>query len=202
MALGRRELAEGLAELIARICLVEPPKKLPRTESQFAALLEESVEAISIATQDIAKWLPKLADKVHAARLAMEKLPDKFIESRQDLDSQIQLLLHQKFLLETPWRWLEHFPRYFDAILIRCEKLAGGYVDKDVETMRHIEPHLAALTQSESNHEALSVFDPELETYRWMIEELRVSLFAQKLGTCMTVSEKRMAKQFSKVQSL
>ena len=48
--------------------------------------------------------------------------------------------------------------------------------------------------------QAQAIVDPELETFRWMIEELRVSLFAQKLGTSVTVSDRRMEKQLAKVR--
>ena len=49
-------------------------------------------------------------------------------------------------------------------------------------------------------HQSQSIVDPELETFRWMIEELRVSLFAQQLGTCLTVSPKRLEKQLAKIR--
>jgi ATP-dependent helicase HrpA len=51
-------------------------------------------------------------------------------------------------------------------------------------------------------HASQAIVDPELQTFRWMIEELRVSLFAQKLGTSITVSPKRMEKQWAKVRRI
>ena len=54
--------------------------------------------------------------------------------------------------------------------------------------------------QQSQMHQQQSIVDPELEKFRWMIEEFRVSLFAQTLGTSMTVSEKRLEKQLGKVK--
>ena len=65
------------------------------------------------------------------------------------------------------------------------------------DRIRHYESQYLDL---KSNHDAISIFDPELEQLRWMIEEFRVSLFAQQLGTCITVSDKRLSKQMSKVE--
>ena len=53
-----------------------------------------------------------------------------------------------------------------------------------------------------TRHEAQSVVDPELDWFRWMIEEYRVSLFAQTVGTSLTVSSKRLEKQFAKIRQV
>lgn len=104
------------------------------------------------------------------------------------------------FLVATPWRWLQHFPRYFRAMALRLEKIAGSGWQRDRRALAHIEPFLAAYRQRADDHHRRGIYDPELETFRWMLEEFRVSLFAQELGVVVPVSVKRLERQWTAVQ--
>ena len=193
------ELKSGLAALIVKIGLLGQPPKFPREQAEFEAAIEGSIEPIAIGTQEVAKWLPKLADAVHAASLATEELASRFDVVRTDIKDQSKHLLAAPFLLTTPWKWLQHFPRYFQGIASRCDKLKSGGLDRDKESLAQVRHFEAQYLELKSNHDAISIFDPELEQLRFMIEEFRISLFAQQLGTCITVSDKRLTKQLSKV---
>ena len=195
------ELKSGLADLIVKIGMLGQPPKFPREQAAFESELERSVEPIAIGTQEVAKWLPRLAQSVHQANLAKEELPNRFHVVSTDIKNQSKQLLGENFLLETPWKWLQHYPRYFQGIRSRCEKLTSGGLERDKESLAKIRHFETQYQELKKNQDAISIFDPELEQLRWMIEELRISLFAQQLGTCMTVSEKRLAKQIAKVQS-
>ena len=88
---------------------------------------------------------------------------------------------------------LLHFPRYLKAIVLRLNKAKGGTMERDLEQSKAIRP----LWQS-----ALKMKDwlePKAAEYRWMIEELRVSLFAQELRTPMPVSVKRVTKAWEEL---
>ena len=195
------QLKKDLTDMIAKMAFVDG-KPVPRTKEEFEYRLESSVESISVATQKVAKWLPKIADAAHNAALAIEQIKSKHPTVADQINHQIAELTVNRFCITTPWKWLEHIPRYFEAIVQRCEKILAGNTVKDREVAEQVESYWQQYTTARENHQALSIHDPELIQFRWMIEEFRVSQFAQKLGTSLTVSEKRLEKQLAKIRSV
>jgi ATP-dependent helicase HrpA len=96
---------------------------------------------------------------------------------------------------ETPNQWLMHFPRFLKAIEFRLGKRG-----RDAEKLAEIAPLWQGYLERSKRHREQHIIDPELELYRWMIEELRVSLFAQELKTAIPVSVKRLERQWEKVR--
>ncbi|MFK7766546.1 MAG: ATP-dependent RNA helicase HrpA [Mariniblastus sp.] len=197
--LPSKELKKQLADLITRIAFVDR-NKIPRTKTEFDAMQANATERISIATQDVAKWLPKFASAAHDTFLSLEKMPSKYGTAKGDIRAQLTELKTENFLSQTPWQWLQHYPRYFEAMTYRIGKLDSTPADKERSLSDQVAVYWQQLVGLQELHASQAIVDPELETYRWMIEELRVSLFAQKLGTSLTVSPKRMEKQLDKVR--
>ncbi len=193
------ELKKQLSDLITRVAFVDR-NRIPRDKSEFEAVQKGGVERISIAAQAIAKWLPKLADAILGVQLKMEELTQRYSSAKGDVRAQIAELTSDRFLAKTPWNWLEQYPRYFAAIDYRLGKLEVTPVDKDRILTDEISEYWQRYVEMARVHQSQAIVDPELETFRWMIEELRVSLFAQPLGTCVTVSPQRMEKQWQKVR--
>ena len=192
------DLKQGLGDLIVRVGMVEG-KKTPRSKAEFDAICQSAVEQISIATQDIAKWFPKMCQAAQQVFLGMESFPQKFFKTKTDLKTQMKCLLNEQ-MLATHWRWLQHYPRYLKAISSRIEKVASN--PKEESHIAEIDHHWQQYDNMRGRHEQHSVTCPELGKYRWMIEEYRVSLFAQQLGTAISVSAKRLEKQWGKVQKI
>ena len=117
-----------------------------------------------------------------------------------DIRQQIKNLTGDHFLSTTPWTWLEHYPRYFQAITLRLEKLTSTPVDQERQMREVLAEWWKVYADLQEKHAQLAIVDPELDQLRWMIEEYRVSLFAQQLGTSLTVSAKRLEKQLKKVR--
>ena len=93
----------------------------------------------------------------------------------------------------TPWQWLKHYPRYFSAVAYRLDKARSGASSRDTDSMQIVndlwDRWLSGLAAADR--------EPKLQAtseFRWMIEELRVSLFAQPLGTAVKVSPQRCEK--------
>ena len=82
----------------------------------------------------------------------------------------------------------------------RMEKLDSTTAAKDKAQTAEIDHHWKRYCSERALHLNHGIVDPELETFRWMIEELRVSLFAQPLGTTVKISPQRMEKQWSRVR--
>ncbi|HEV8604533.1 MAG TPA: DUF3418 domain-containing protein [Tepidisphaeraceae bacterium] len=113
----------------------------------------------------------------------------------KDVKEQLGHLMPAHFMTTTPDEWLIHYPRFLKAIEVRL-----GKPGRDAEKLAEIGPLWQGYLERVKRHREMHVHDPELEIYRWMIEELRVSLFAQELKTSMPVSVKRLEKQWEKVR--
>ncbi|MEJ2532053.1 MAG: DUF3418 domain-containing protein, partial [Halioglobus sp.] len=108
-------------------------------------------------------------------------------------------LLHDGFLRDTPGDWLAQYPRYMKALLTRVERLPGQY-PKDQKHTALLQALAQPLWDAAQLRPALLLLCPPAMHYRWMLEELRVSLFAQHLGTRVAVSEKRLQEQWQSVR--
>ncbi len=174
---------------------------LPGTRLDYAALQQQAGEKIAEATQDVARILPKLFAAYHQCRLALESSRDgRWRHVSEDVARQLELLLPLNFLTEIPWRWLQECPRYLRGVAYRLERLSVGTAARDAEMAREVRQFQEAWNRRRDEHVAAGIIDNELELYRWMIEEYRVSLFAQPLGTSFPVSAKRLEKQWAKVR--
>ncbi|HET6480330.1 MAG TPA: DUF3418 domain-containing protein, partial [Actinoplanes sp.] len=98
-------------------------------------------------------------------------------------------LVHAGFVTETGWRQLHHLPRYLRGIVYRLDRLAGNLArDRQLTAQIH---------EIESEYRELRTLGAPAEglrEIRWMIEELRINLFAQSLGTAYPISDKRVFK--------
>ncbi len=132
----------------------------------------------------------------HAA--AARKLRDARApkEVADDIGAQLARLMPKRFLVETPWQQLAHLPRYLKAITLRLDKLRADPA-RDSQRMAELRPveqrYLRLLAERKGG------FDARLIEYRWLLEELRVSLFAQELRTPQPVSVKRLDKVWSQM---
>jgi ATP-dependent helicase HrpA len=116
------------------------------------------------------------------------------------LHDQLSHLLPDGFLTATPWPWLVHSPRYLKAMSLRLTKLATSGIPRDRQAHEQIAPRWQQFKQRTLEHKKRGIHDAELPTYRWMVEELRVSLFAQELGASIPISPQRLDKQWGKVR--
>ena len=155
----------------------------------FIPALEEADERLYQAMTGYQKIAKQLKGKISLAQA----------NSMADLKFQMQNLVYPGFLVDTPAQWLARFGVYFEAADIRLEKMPRE-MGREREFLHTIEPLWARYATKRDQQKRQGVKDPELELYRWMLEEFRVSFFAQQLGTAMTVSVKRLDKQWEKTR--
>ncbi len=113
----------------------------------------------------------------------------------RDLAEQLDSLVHQGWLRLTPVIRLREFPRYLRAVGTRLEKMRQRDARVAGKTVM-LRPYTDRLERWQSAGRSLA--DPEIEAYRWMLEEYRVSLFDQRLGTAVTVSPERLDRQWER----
>jgi ATP-dependent helicase HrpA len=140
----------------------------------------------------VLKLLTELRQKLTA--LGSVKWPD----TREDVKVQLSRLLSGHFQRDTPAEWLAQYPRYVKAVLQRIDRVTGQY-PKDQKYTVSLRELTEPLLSAQAEYPELLLMSTEATTYRWMLEEFRVSLFAQNLGTRQAVSVKRLAEQWSLV---
>jgi ATP-dependent helicase HrpA len=135
-----------------------------------------------------------LAEHAVALRKLKDSRPPK--EVADDVQAQLARLCPKRFVSATPWAQLAHLPRYLKAITLRLDKLRADPA-RDAQRLAELRPieqrYLRLLA------ERRGAPDARLEEFRWLLEELRVSLFAQELRTPQPVSVKRLDKAWQQL---
>ena len=212
------KLADWIALLMARLAMVE--LNWSRGAADFApccrtlldwnAIHAQRVSRIANAAAEIGKWIPKLAEAYHQVRKLRESCPSSLAANRTAIDAQLDRLLDPLHAFHTPWVYMRDWPRFVSAIVSRFEKMKSLGSAKDLELDA---PVIAAWKDYNARLEQRSLqvgADPSKGTcfptgklleYRWMLEEYRVSIHAQKLGTRLSVSPKRIEKMQEQLQA-
>ncbi len=187
------QFEEALVELLARRAFVEGESEV-RTRAAFERIASERGKRIANAIQEVAPWLAPFADSYQAARRSWESTSGpRAAVVLTDVRQQVAWLTPPHFFSITPWQWLKQYPRYFQGITYRLDKLRSGAVNRDDESMSL----LSVLWSRWLTPLAEQVRQPEQQVnseFRWTHEELRVSLFAQPLGTSIKTSPQRCEK--------
>ena len=118
--------------------------------------------------------------------------------SLADVRRQLDGLVHHGFLATTPDEAFASLPRYLEALRMRLGKLRRGGAD-DERRLAGVLPLQRRLESKARDVRARGRRDPELARHRWMLEEYRVSVFAQEVGAALRVSRKRLDEQWSRV---
>lgn len=182
------------------------PEQLPRSKPDFQALFEriraEHIDAVFAVVTQVCTILARLRD-VTAALKQTKSLAT--LSAVQDIQEQLEHLVFNGFVAGTGYTHLVDLPRYLQAIVLRLQKLPTA-VARDGQNMATVQAledayddAVAALHAKAPEILGQRFADPALSKVRWMIEELRVSLFAVELGTAYTVSDKRVRKALSEV---
>lgn len=165
---------------------------LPRSADDFQQRLQNNrANLIQIAGQ-LAKSVAEPLAAYHAiAKKLSGGLPMAAMHAVKDIQQQVNHLVYQGFIHDAPDAILQRLPFYFKAIDLRLDKLKTDPV-KDRQRQNEVMPHWQRYLKNTRRSE-----DDALQQYRWMIEEFRISVFAQEVGTAYPISAKRLDKQWS-----
>ena len=182
------ELREQIVAMaLERAFLAEP---LPQNEAEFRARLEAGRGRLVLIAQEVARQAGTvLAEFAAATRKLKDSRPSR--EVQDDVAAQLSRLVGRRFLSDTPWPALQHLPRYLKAVTMRLDKLRS---DPGRDALRLAELRPLEQRWLRRVAELKGARDARLDEYRWLLEELRVSLFAQELRTPQPVSAKRLDK--------
>lgn len=197
MALGsQEELRDQMIEAgLERACLQEP---LPKNAAEFNARKDEGKSRLNLLVNEIARLAAQILTEYHA-------LPKKLQGAKahpqavSDMQSQLQALIGKRFVADNDYAQLAHFPRYLKAINVRLEKLRADPA-RDAKLMVEWTQAAMPWQRAQKDRHGGKTSDPKMTEFRWLLEELRVSLFAQELRTPMPVSVKRLQKVWESMQ--
>ena len=174
---------------------------IPRDDKAFDARLSIGWGRIGEAMFSLCSLIEPILAAQHEVALRLGKqMPPTWKPIMDDLKTQLADLLPGEFLRLTPLERLRHVPRYLAAMLRRVDRLSGTGLQRDAQHRQTIDVHRARLAQAMAARDPNQPIDPRLVEYRWLIEELRVSLFAQDLGTAERISPQRLDKVWEGLQ--
>ncbi|UTW08683.1 ATP-dependent RNA helicase HrpA [Pseudomonas benzenivorans] len=194
-------LLASLDSCILEGALHEGSGSLPRDGAALAALAERKRGDWTAHAERLARLCLEILKLWHGLQKSFKgKIDLAQAMALNDIKQQLANLVYPGFVRETPGEWLKELPRYLKAIEQRLDKI-GAQVQRDRVWSGELAGYWEQYQARLGKHRQEGKRDPQLIQYRWMLEEYRVSLFAQQLGTKMAVSDKRLGKQWSAVEA-
>ncbi|MDH4050594.1 MAG: ATP-dependent RNA helicase HrpA [Rubrivivax sp.] len=194
MALGTLEdLRQQIIDVaLDRAFLADP---LPTDARAFEARVQEGRSRLNLIAQEVARQAGTVLAE-HAA--AQRKLKDSRVPqaTADDIAAQLQRLVGKRFLTDTPWAALQHLPRYLKGVVLRLDKWRADPA-RDATRLAELRPLEQRWLRRLA--ELKGAPDARLDEFRWLLEELRVSLFAQELRTPQPVSVKRLDRAWAQI---
>ena len=178
---------------VERACLVDP---LPLDAASFAARKADARARIVLLANETARTVGTILEQVQAVTKKTAQLKASPAASA-DIAAQLAALVHPHFVASTPPAQLSQLTRYLKAIVMRIDKRVAD-PRRDDDRMAELAPLLRAWQRADAQRKGAP--DERLDGFRWMLEELRVALFAQELRTPMPVSIKRLQKIWDSLQ--
>jgi len=174
-----------------------------RTRTDYLDRGKDAWARLSAAAREIAAIVAEALDAYHQASLKFNReLPALLQPGANDVREQLSHLVYRGFVSKTPHRWLVQLPRYVKAADLRLKKLFNAGAARDSINLAIIRPLWEQYLRRLELHRKHNIFDPQLTEYRWMLEELRISLFAQELKTSIPISPQRLEAQWAKVRAI
>ncbi|MFG0260561.1 MAG: DUF3418 domain-containing protein, partial [Phycisphaerales bacterium JB041] len=176
---------------VSRAC-ADTPLATVRSRDAFESLadrIEPRLDAAFIETLNLAQTV--LSNARAVLGLLDESPPPAWRNAVEDVEQQLQLLMPERFLSERPWDRTTHLARYLRGAQLRLQKLAAGGLERDGRRAAELAPRWARWLELDRLAAELpesSTLRASLDDYYWTLEEYRVSLFAQELGTSRKVS--------------
>ena len=172
---------------------------LPRTNDAFMKLKQRARTRLPAVTDALCRMVNAIATEYQLLNAKQLQMPATVNRLKRDVESQIAALIYKGCFSQTPWENLSQLPRYLKALRLRIEKQPSNpdRDGKNAASVGLIWQNWETLVEKQTKADKLS---PKVMEFRWLIEELRVSLFAQELKTPFPISIKRMEKIWYEIQ--
>jgi ATP-dependent helicase HrpA len=178
--------------------LLDDPASFPRTRQEFVSRLEAGQKRLPAALAELGKLALEIGSELDKTRADLRALSGKPGAPRLALDDvrvQLEHLVPPGLLQRAPRERLVHLPRFLRAIRVRLERLPNG-PQKDQAKAAQVLPFWNDWLKYHAGLRARGVPHEDLESFRWLVEEYRVSLFAPEVRTSVAVSAQRLTEQW------
>lgn len=187
-----QKFKDDIVIAIVNRCLFEKSADI-RSKTEYEEANSTAQKAIISTMNEFASALERILTQYHQVKKQLGKnVALNQFAAITDIKEQLSFLIYPEFVLTTPHQWLLQLPRFIQAIEIRLQKLQHD-LPSDQQRQKQIQPYWAAYKQQHKINAQKCEQDPAWQHFRWMLEEMRVSLFAQQLKTSQPVSLKRLA---------
>ncbi|WP_129658892.1 ATP-dependent RNA helicase HrpA [Rothia halotolerans] len=186
-------IADCTAAALDKLTPAEAPVRRADFDALFDAVRAELIDTVFSVTSLVAEILQ---EATAVRKMLKSSASLAVINAYNDIKAQLEQLVYPGFVAATGYDRLVHLPRYLRAARIRMEKI-GERVNRDHQMMLEIQELEDKVDAAAEQHARDGVVPPGIGDAGWMIEELRVSYFAQELGTARTVSPQRIRKALS-----
>ena len=168
---------------------------LPTSPAEFEARRDSARGRITLIAQEVAKLVGAILTEQAGLAKRLGAMNKAFPAACADISAQLAALLPKSFIVNTPYERLQHYPRYLNAAGMRLDKLRADPA-RDTRQLADWQSLAKPFEREWVNQARSGVADPALDEFRWLLEELRVALFAQELRTPSPVSVKRLQKMW------
>ncbi|KJA09112.1 ATP-dependent helicase [Acidovorax temperans] len=196
MPLGTQEelRAQIIDVALDRAFLLDP---LPTDEADFKRRVDEGRGRLTLIANEVARLAGTILIEYAAAARKLKDTKNA-PDAAADVAQQLQRLMPKQFIAQAPWTQLAHFPRYLKAVTLRLDKYRADPA-RDAAKLAELRPQEQRYWRLVA--ERKGAVDARMQELRWLLEELRVSFFAQELRTPQPVSVKRLDKLWAQVNS-
>ena len=187
------ELRQQIIEVaLDRAFLMDP---MPADEFSFKKRIEEGRGRLTLIANEVARLAGIILIEFAAASRKIKDTKNA-PDATSDCSQQLQRLMPQRFMALTPWTQLQHYARYLKAIVLRLDKYRADPA-RDAAKLLELKPQEQRYWRLVA--ERKGAVDDRMLEFRWLLEELRVSFFAQELRTPQPVSVKRLDKAWAQL---
>lgn len=188
-----RSLIEAIIQAAFYHQFVPDMSKLPYTEQEFKQVLESRQSLDERVEELMAHFISWISLRHDILKQASKSISLERAMACSDVQKQLNTLMNKGFMLNASWQQLAHYERYFKAMAYRLDKLSGNLA-RDRMLMLEYESIAEAFFEKTKDMEL--VLEPSYQDFFWLLQEWRVGLFAQPMGTAKPVSKKRLQQQW------
>ena len=172
---------------------------LPRSQKDYETQLKRARTRLPAVSEGACRLLAEIGAQYHQVSLALGTANGMLSRPANDIKAQLSRLIYKGFFAATPWEQLTHLPRYLQAMHRRLEKYPRDPA-RDGKHAASIADWCKRYEKLLEKQQKTGTVDARLHEFRWQLEELRVSLFAQELKTPYPISYKRLEKFWNVMQ--
>ena len=172
---------------------------LPYTNDAFIKLKQRARTRLPAVTEALCRMVNAVVTEYTLLLNQQAKMPTTVNRLKRDVETQIGWLVHKNCFSQTPWEQITHLPRYLKALRLRIEKQPSN-PERDGKNAASVGLLWQNWEAAMDKQRKLEGTSQDLQEFHWLIEELRVSLFAQELKTPFPVSIKRLEKIWAEIR--